>query len=228
MKGGQASEKKVQSTNHSTNSTISNNYINTYFDNKMLKLQTANYLEQNIDAFDKQDGKYIATSIHDYLFNLDSENLSKGQNDYLKNQYILSKAVVQACKDKGDTTYLDDVEYNLAEDEIAEKFDKNGILNGTTRVEVQMKYLQDKIDKGIELDATEKAVYNRLNKLVNSDEGRAFLDAVKYKSTHPDEQVNYGRLDALKNSEFGEDFEAAVNKEDKAFVVQAYFAGRKS
>ncbi len=196
--------------------------INTYFDNKMLKLQTANYLEQNIDAFDKQDGKYIATSIHDYLFNLDSENLSKGQNDYLKNQYILSKAVVQACKDKGDTTYLDDVEYNLAEDEIAEKFDKNGILNGTTRVEVQMKYLQDKIDKGIELDATEKAVYNRLNKLVNSDEGRAFLDAVKYKSTHPDEQVNYGRLDALKNSEFGEDFEAAVNKEDKAFVVQAY------
>ena len=196
--------------------------INTYFDNKMLKLQTANYLEQNIDNFDKQDGKYIATSIHDYLFNLDSEKLSKKQNDYLKQQYILSKAVIQACKDKGDTTYLDNVEYNLAEDEIAEKFDKNGILNGTTRIEVQMKYLQDKIDKGIELDASEKAVYKRLNKLVNSDEGRAFLDAVKYKSTHPDEQVNYGRLDALKNSEFGKDFEAAVNKEDKAFVVQAY------
>ena len=196
--------------------------INTYFDKKMLKLQTANYLELNIDAFDKQDGKYIATSIHDYLFSLDSEKLSKRQNDYLKNQYILSKAVIQACKDKGDTTYRDDIEYNLSEDEIAEKFDKNGILNETTRVEVQMKYLQDKIDKGIELDATEKKVYNRLNKLVNSDEGRAFLDAVKYKSMHPDEQVNYGRLDALKNSEFGEDFEAAVNKQDKAFVVQAY------
>ena len=196
--------------------------INSYFNSKMTKLQTANYLEQNIDDFSKSDSRYISVSIHDYLFSQDKENLSKAQNAYIENQYVLSKAVIQACKDRGDTTYADGVDYNLTEDEIAAKFGKDGVLNSTTRVEVQMKYLQDKLDKGIQLNETEQAQYNRLNKLVNTLEGKAFLDAVKYKSSHPGEQVNYGRLDAFKKSEFGKDFEAAVNKEDKAFVVKAY------
>lgn len=196
--------------------------ISNYFDSKMTKLQTANFLEENIDVFDKKDGKYIAVSIHDYLSSQDNENLSKAQNDYIENQYVLSKAVLQACKDKGDTSITDVDGYNLAEDEIAAKFDKDGLLSGTTRIEVQMKYLQDKLDKGIKLDETEQKVYNRITKLVNTEGGQAFLDAIKYRSSHPEEQVNYGRMDALLKSEFGKDFEAAVNKEDKAFVVQAY------
>lgn len=196
--------------------------INSYFDNKMTKLQTANYLEQNIDDFDKKDSRYIATSIHDYLFSQDEENLSKKQKAYIENQYVLSKAVLKACKDKGDTSITDVDSYNLAEDEIAKKFDKNGLLSDTTRLEVQMKYLQDKVNKGIQLDETEKNVYNRINKLVNTEEGQAFLQAVKYRSSHPNEQVNFGRIDELMKSEFGEDFKTAVNNEDKAFVVKAY------
>ena len=196
--------------------------INNYFDNKMTKLQTANYLEQNIDVFDKQDSRYIATSIHDYLFSQDEENLSNTQKAYIENQYVLSKAVLKACKDKGDTSITDIDSYNLAEDEIAERFDKNGLLSDTTRLEVQMKYLQDKVNKGIQLDETEQNVYNRITKLVNTEEGQAFLQAVKYRSSHPNEQVNFGRLDELMKSEFGEDFKTAVNNEDKAFVVKAY------
>lgn len=196
--------------------------ISTYFNSKMTKLQTANYLEENIDDFSKSEGKFIAASKHDYLFSLDKENLSKGQNAYIENQYVLSKAVIQACKDKGDKTYADGVDYNLAEDEINAKFGKDGILNGTTKIEVQMKYLQDKLNKGIRLDETEQAQYNRLNKFINSEPGKAYLDTVKYMSSHPEEQVNYGRLDALKKSEFGKDFEAAGNTEDRAFVAKAY------
>ena len=198
--------------------------ISLYFDNKMTQLQASNYIEENIDIFSKGKAGHISESIHDYLFDLSSEgdNLSRTQNTYLESQSILSKAVIQACKKNGDTTYVDGVDYNLSENEIAAKFDKGGVLDGTSRVKVQLEYLQDKQDKGIKLTESEQEVLNRLNKLVNTPEGQAFLDAVKYKSLHPDAQVNYGRLDALKNSEFGKHFESAVNKDDKAFVVQAY------
>ena len=199
-----------------------NEDINLYLENKMTKLQAANYIGENIDVFNKSESGKIAADIHDYLSSCNRDNLVQRQNDYLDTQHVLTKAVIQARKARGENINTDGVSYNIASNEINQVFAEGGILSDTTKVEVQMKYLQDKIDKGIELDDTEKKVYGRLNKLVNSDCGKAFVNAVKYKSSHPGEQVNYGRLDALKNSEFGKDFEAAVNKNDKVFVVNAY------
>lgn len=196
--------------------------ISNLFELKMTKLQAANLLEENISTFNKKGKEQIADAVHEYLFGVNSDNLSQQQNNYLENQYVLSKAVIQACKDKGDNTYVDGVDYNLPESEISEKFSKGGILSKSTKIEVQLAYLENKKSKGIALDETEQAVYERLGKLVKSQSGLALVHAAKYKAEHPDEQVNYGRLDALKKSEFGKDFEAAVNDEDKNFVIGAY------
>lgn len=196
--------------------------ISNLFELKMTKLQAANLLEENISTFNKKGKEQIADAVHEYLFGVDSDNLTQQQNNYLENQYVLSKAVIQACKDKGDNTYVDGVDYNLAESEISEKFSKGGILSNSTKIEVQWEYLENKKSKGIALDETEQAVYERLRKFVKTQAGQAFYDLAKYKAEHPDEQVNYGRLDALKKSEFGKDFEAAVNDEDKNFVIGAY------
>lgn len=196
--------------------------ISNLFELKMTKLQAANLLEENISTFNKKGKEQIADAVHEYLFGVDSDNLTQQQNNYLENQYVLSKAVIQACKDKGDNTYVDGVDYNLAESEISEKFSKGGILSNSTKIEVQWAYLENKKSKGIALDETEQAVYERLRKFVKTQAGQAFYDLAKYKAEHPDEQVNYGRLDALKKSEFGKDFEAAVNDEDKNFVIGAY------
>lgn len=196
--------------------------VSLYLDKEMTKLQTASSLGLNIEEFMKQDPRYINSSIHDYLSGCLDENLSEQQIMYKESQYVLSRAVIKACKDNGDDTYADGIEYTLAEDEISSAFSEDGALAGQTKIDVQMKYLQDKLDKGIALDEKEQAVYDRLNKLVNSPAGKAYLEAVKHKAQHPNEHVNYGRIDALKKSEFGQDFEAAVNDEDRAFVVNAY------
>ncbi len=196
--------------------------ISNLFELKMTKLQAANLLEENISTFNKKGKEQIADAVHEYLFGVNSDNLSQQQNNYLENQYVLSKAVIQACKDKGDNTYVDGVDYNLPESEISEKFSKGGILSKSTKIEVQLAYLENKKSKGIALDETEQAVYERLGKLVKSQSGLALVHAAKYKAANPDKQVNYGRLDALKKSEFGKDFEAAVNDEDKNFVIGAY------
>lgn len=196
--------------------------ISNLFELKMTKLQAANLLEENISTFNKKGKEQIADAVHEYLFGVNSDNLSQQQNNYLENQYVLSKAVIQACKDKGDNTYVDGVDYNLPESEISEKFSKGGILSKSTKIEVQLAYLENKKSKGIALDETEQAVYERLGKLVKSQSGLALVHAAKYKAANPDKQVNYGRLDALKKSEFGKDFEAAVSDEDKNFVIGAY------
>lgn len=196
--------------------------VSLYLDKEMTKLQTASSLGLNIEEFEKQDPRYINSSIHDYLSGCLDENLSEHQIMYKDSQYVLSRAVIKACKENGDDKYVDGIEYTLAEEEISSAFSKDGALAGQTKIEVQMKYLQDKLNKGIALDEKEQAVYDRLNKLVNSPAGKAYLEAVKHKSEHPHEHVNYGHLDALKKSEFGQDFQAAVNDEDRAFVVNAY------
>ena len=192
--------------------------INFYFNSKMTKLQTANYLTENIDDFNKSEGKRIASSIHDYLFSQDKKNLSKAQNVYIEDQYVLSKAVVQACKDKGDTTYVDGVDYNLAEDEIAAKFGKDGILNGTNKFEVQMKYLQDKLNKGIQLDEIEQAQYKRLNTFFNSHEGKLILDALK-----EDNNLSPEVADKFKGSQYYKDYQSALEPEQRLLILKQYF-----
>lgn len=196
--------------------------VSLYLDKEMTKLQTASSLGLNKDEFMKKDPRYINSSIHDYLSGCLDKNLSEHQIMYKDSQYVLSRAVIKACKENGDDTYADGIEYNLAENEILSAFSKDGALEGQIKIDVQMKYLQEKLDKGIALDQKEQAVYDRLNKLVNSPAGKAYLNAIKNKSEHSNEQVNYGHLDALKKSEFGQDFEAAVNDEDRAFVINAY------
>ena len=84
----------------------------------MTKLQTASSLGLNKDEFMKKDPRYINSSIHDYLSGCLDKNLSEHQIMYKDSQYVLSRAVIKACKENGDDTYADGIEYNLAEDEI--------------------------------------------------------------------------------------------------------------
>lgn len=197
--------------------------VSLYLDKEMTKLQTASSLGLSLEEFNKQDPRYVNISIHDYILNCsDQDKLSDNQIKYIENQSVLTRAIVEACKQKDNASYPDGVDFIMSGDEISAVFSEGGALAGQTRIDVQIKYLQDKLNKGIALDEKEQAVYDRLNKLVNSPAGKAYLEAVKHKSEHPHEHVNYGHLDALKKSEFGQDFQAAVNDEDRAFVVNAY------
>lgn len=202
-----------------TNNLFDDKDISFYFEKEMTKLQAANNLKKSISQFNNEPEGFQIDSVHDYVFGLTEENRTNKQTKYLENQYVLSKAVVQASKNNGDTSYQNGVDYNLSNSEISEKLKT---LKGKTTIEVQMEYLQNKLDKGLQLDDKEKAVYERLNKFVVSEAGQNYLKTVKERTDNPSLRKDYGRLNALKSSEYGKMLDDAVSKDDKAIIINAY------
>ena len=191
--------------------------IGQYFSKKMLELQTANSLEKSLDEFKNYENDYKGKCeeyIHDYIFNLPDEHRTDAQNQYMKNSALLSAALVDYCKEKGDDTYSTDGStiYELPISEIIKKLEDLG--GEKDLLDLKVDYLSKKRENGL-LTPEEENILKEATNLKNT------LNIVKQRIDNGNAE-NTGLFEDFLNTDLGQDYKNAVTKEDKIFVLANY------
>ncbi|MFR1672184.1 MAG: hypothetical protein ACLSWI_04485 [Candidatus Gastranaerophilaceae bacterium] len=196
--------------------------INFFIEEKMTTLQTANYMNESISAFNDKPDQVKLEDVNTYLVDLSNEKdgayCSKNQANYVDDQKLISEIIVKACKEKGDHQYdHQGVSFVLSAGEISSKLKELK----TSSLELKQTYFQNKKDKGIILTSEEEAELSFLNDLSKTDAGKMAIARARGEKIER-ENVDFGRIKDLESSEYGDMWKSAKNKDDKAMVLNAY------
>src|SRR5574344_226943 len=139
--------------------------LNESYMKNITNIETANHMGIDIDSFLKQSDIKRADDCHDYVVNLSEaspEKLSDGQKEYIKEQTMLSEAIVEAEKKSGKhpDIFKDDVSFVFSPSEAA-KYMKE---LGTDSVEMKYTYLSNKSER----TPDEEKLLQKVEKLYNS------------------------------------------------------------
>lgn len=171
----------------------------------MTKVQAANYLGVTLDELQSKEPDDVKEAVHDYVFALDDDKRTKGQEMYLREQEFASNALLDYAK-KHNYEIGDAI---MSPNEIkrhCKALDVN-IYN------VEKEYLENKKAQGALSDKDNKRLESltELNGLVT-----AVQDKLK------DGPVNYGRLAEFEKTDFGELYNFATTHEEKAAYIIKY------
>ena len=171
----------------------------------MTKVQAANYLGVTLDELQSKEPDDVKEAVHDYVFALDDDKRTKGQEMYLREQEFASNALLDYAK-KHNYEIGDAI---MSPNEIkrhCKALDVN-IYN------VEKEYLENKKAQGALSDKDNKRLESltELNGLVT-----AVQDKLK------DGPVNYGRLAEFEKTDFGELYNFATTHEEKAACIIKY------
>ncbi len=175
----------------------------------LTKVQAANKKGISVDALKAMGDDEAKQVIHEYVADLDKENLSKGQQHYLQHQKDLTQAIVEYAKNKGiNLGELPDV---LSPAEVKQYCKQLGV----TDIDVQKAYLLNLKENGNNLHPEQE---KRLLRLTKQSE---FMEAVENIPAK-----DYGRMTDLFESDFGDLFNSAQGTDEKLAVVMKYAKGK--
>ena len=175
----------------------------------LTKVQAANKKGISVDALKAMGDDEAKQVIHEYVADLDKENLSKGQQHYLQHQKDLTQAIVEYAKNKGiNLGELPDV---LSPAEVKQYCKQLRV----TDIDVQKAYLLNLKENGNNLHPEQE---KRLLRLTKQSE---FMEAVENIPAK-----DYGRMTDLFESDFGDLFNSAQGTDEKLAVVMKYAKGK--
>lgn len=194
---------------------------------KMVTLQAANFDNMSIEAFNSLESNDKNVRIHDYFMNAvlnntdDDGNLKQDatctdqQFRYIKRQQYLSKIVLDAAMQSGDSSLnnANTEDFILPKEEL-ERYCKQ---IGKPVAQIEYEYLKQKSSSG-KLSEEEQKRFERLKRF-DTPAGKEVFAALK-------NPQNYGIMEDLKKSEFGEDWKAVefASDEDKKLVLHNYIS----
>lgn len=183
--------------------------INKILQYGLTKVQAANKKGISFDALKAMGDNEAKEVIHEYVVDVDKENLSKGQQQYLQHQKDLTQAIVEYAKNKGiNLGELPDV---LSPAEVKQYCKQLGV----TDIDVQKAYLLNLKENGNNLHPEQE---KRLLRLTKQSE---FMEAVENIPAK-----DYGRMTDLFESDFGDLFNSAQGTDEKLAVVMKYAKGK--
>ena len=192
-------------TNRNGKNVFSGDDVDKMLQHGMTKVQAANYLGVTLDELQSKEPDVVKEAVHDYVFALDDDKRTKGQEMYLREQEFASNALLDYAK-KHNYEIGDAI---MSPNEIkrhCKALDVN-IYN------VEKEYLENKKAQGALSDKDNKRLESltELNGLVT-----AVQDKLK------DGPVNYGRLAEFEKTDFGELYNFATTHEEKAAYIIKY------
>lgn len=171
----------------------------------MTMVQTANYQGVTLDELQSKEPDAVKEAVHNYVYALDNDKRTEGQQIYLREQKFASNALRDYAKkhnyEIGDATMTPD------------KIKKHCETLGVNIYDVEREYLENKKRQGALSDEDNKRleVLTKLDGLVT-----AVQDKLK------DGPVNYGRLVEFEKTEFGKLYNSATITEEKIAYIMKY------
>lgn len=171
----------------------------------MTKVQAANYLGVTLDELQSKEPDAVKEAMHDYVFDLDDDQRTEGQQIYFREQEFASNALRDYAKKHNYEIGVAIMSPN--------EIKKHCEALGVNIYKVEKKYLENKKEQG----ALSNEDNERLEALTKLD---GLVTAVQDKLK--DGPVNYGRLAEFEKTDFGELYNSATTHEEKAVYIIKY------
>lgn len=175
----------------------------------MTRVQTANYLGVTLDELQSKEPDAVKEAMHDYVFDLDPDQRTEGQQIYFREQEFASNALRDYAKKHN---YEIGVAI-MSPNEIKEHCEALGV----NIYKVEKKYLENKKAQGALSDEDNK----RLEHLTRKE---TLVTAIQDKLK--DGPVNYGRLAEFEETDFGELYNSATTYEEKVAYIIKYLKSK--
>ena len=170
----------------------------------MTKVQAANHQGVTLDELQSKGSDAVKEAVHEYVFALDDDKRTKGQQMYLREQEFASNALLDYAQ-KHNYELGDAV---MSPDEIKEHCE----ALGTNIYKVEKEYLENRKAQGT-LSAEDNKRLESLTKL------ESLVSAVQDKLNEG--SVDFGRLAEFEKTEFGKLYNSATTTEEKfAYVIK--------